>query len=116
MFNAEADAKTTERVNRMTEARTQDAYNFVLRSKHGRAFVSILLDVFGLYEPCDNETAEGTRRAALSIRNTAMGLGFRKEWQRMETEKEEFVDQIKTMLDQTAAKEDKDNDYEDIPF
>lgn len=114
MFNAEADAKTTERVNKRTEERTRAAYHYVMRSKDGRAFLSTLMDVFGLYDPCDNEIAEGTRRAALSIRNTAIGLGFIKEWQKMEAEKEAFVDDVQRMLDQTAAKEDKD--YEDIPF
>lgn len=114
MFNADADAKTSDRVNKKTEERTRAAYHYVMRSKDGRAFLSVLMDIFGLYEPCENEVAEGTRRAALSIRNTALNLGYIKEWQKMEAEKETFVEEIKTMLDQTAAKED--NEDEDIPF
>ena len=107
MFDSEANAAAVGRVNRRIKERHRSAYNRVLESIEGRAFLMELAELCGLYEPCDTPEAEGMRRVVVHIRKEVENLGLIDKWQIAEKETADFKMEMKRMLEQTEQEEEK---------
>ena len=109
MFNASANAAAVGRVNRRVKERHRSTYTRVFSSPEGRAFVMELVEMCGFYEPVETPEQEGMRRVVATIRKEAVNLGLLDKWQHAEKETAEFQQEMRSMIEQTEAKEETED-------
>lgn len=99
------DAAAT-RVDKKSSDKIKMAFAHMMNSPDGRFFLSWLIGVCHLYDIVTSPEAEGERRIAVKIRNTADMYGFMNEWILAEAEAASFREEMRKMLEQTEETED----------
>lgn len=107
MFDANANAAAIKRVNNKRKERIRRAYDRLLSTPEGRAFIHDLCETCHLYTESRGLVDEGKRQIALGVRQQAIELGYFDQWQLAEREAEEFKQELRRMLEQTEAREDE---------
>lgn len=106
MFDERANAAAVKRVARRINERHKTAFDRVLSSEAGRAFLMELAENCHLYDNVESPEDEGARRVVVAIRNEAESLGLIDKWQQAEKEAADFRLETKNMLSQTESKEE----------
>lgn len=107
MFDQYQNAEAIKRVETLNKARLRVAYGYMLESEHGRWLLSSIIGRCKIYEPVSTPEEEGSRRAAIMIRNDIEDCGLLDKWQAAEREYAEYKENIKKMLEQTEVKEEE---------
>lgn len=107
MFDANANAAAIKRVQNKKNERMRRAYDRLLSTPEGRAFIHDLCEDCHLHSETRGLIDEGKRQIALGLRQQAIDLGYFNQWQLAEREAEDFKQELRRMLEQTEAKEDE---------